>query len=64
LRAAAPRALRAAEIRAALQRDRGVAIAFTSIRHALNQLQERHQAKLLKKRWRHQRAETDGPTSK
>jgi len=31
--------LRAAEIRNAIQRDKGVAMAFTSIRHALDQLE-------------------------
>lgn len=41
LRASAPRALRPAEIRTAVQRDRGVALGFTSIRHALGQLEER-----------------------
>ncbi|MGD9615332.1 MAG: hypothetical protein AB7H90_09305 [Alphaproteobacteria bacterium] len=37
----APRALRPAEIRSAIQREKGVAIAFTSIRHALGQLESR-----------------------
>lgn len=41
LQANAPRALRPAEIRRVIQRDKGVAIAFTSIRHALGQLEER-----------------------
>jgi hypothetical protein len=36
---------RAADIRKALQRDKGVSIAFTSIRHALNQLAERGEVK-------------------
>jgi len=40
LRASAPQ-VRPAEIRAALQRDKGVALAFTSIRHALGQLEAR-----------------------
>ena len=44
LQASAPRALRPAEIRSAIQRDKGVAVAFTSIRHALGQLAERHVA--------------------
>src|SRR6266851_957654 len=39
LRARAPLAVRPAEIRAALQRDKGVSLAFTSIRHALGQLE-------------------------
>ena len=41
LRARAPLAVRPAEIRAALQRDKGVSLAFTSIRHALGQLEAR-----------------------
>src|SRR6266705_612994 len=41
LRARAPLAVRPAEIRAALQRDKGVSLAFTSIRHALGQLEVR-----------------------
>jgi hypothetical protein len=41
LKGIAPRAARAAEIRAALQRDKGAALAFTSIRHALGQLASR-----------------------
>jgi hypothetical protein len=44
LQANAPRALRPAEIRSAIQRDKGVAIAFTSIRHALGQLEARQVA--------------------
>jgi hypothetical protein len=36
---------RAADIRKALQRDKGVSIAFTSIRHALNQLAQRGEVK-------------------
>jgi hypothetical protein len=41
LRASAPQAVRPAEIRAALQRDKGLSLAFTSIRHALGQLEAR-----------------------
>ena len=41
LRARAPLAVRPAEIRTALQRDKGVSLAFTSIRHALGQLEAR-----------------------
>ncbi len=41
LRAFAPQAVRQSEIRAALQRDKGVALSFTSIRHALEQLEGR-----------------------
>lgn len=44
LQANAPRALRPAEIRAALQHDKGVAISFTSIAHALHQLRARSSA--------------------
>jgi len=55
LQSNAPRALRPAEIRRSLQRDKGVAIAFTSIRHALGQLEERGAAEqvLDSKTWRH-----------
>lgn len=42
LQANAPRALRPAEIRSAIQRDKGVAMAFISIRNALGQLEARH----------------------
>ena len=54
LQANAPRALPPAEIRRALQRDKGVAMAFTSIRHALGQLEERHTAEQVgdSKTWR------------
>src|ERR1700744_5355164 len=44
LQAAGSRALRPAEIRSALQKDKGVAMAFTSIRHALGQLEARNAA--------------------
>jgi hypothetical protein len=55
LQAAAPRALRPAEIRSTIQRDKGVAIAFTSIRHALGQLEQRRVAEQVgdSKTWRH-----------
>jgi hypothetical protein len=55
LQSNAPRALRPAEIRSALQRDKGVAMAFTSIRHALGQLEERHTAEQIadSKTWRY-----------
>jgi hypothetical protein len=54
LQAAAPRAIRPADIRKALQ-DRGVAMAFTSIRHALGQLQQRNAAEQIggSNTWRH-----------
>ena len=54
LQAAAPRALRQAEIRKALQ-DKGVELAFTSIRHALGQLVARNSAEQVgdSKTWRH-----------
>src|SRR5437016_9490697 len=41
LQSNSPRALHPAEIRSALQRDKGVSMAFTSIRHALGQLEGR-----------------------
>lgn len=55
LQSAAPRALRPAEIRTTIQRDKGVAIAFTSIRHALGQLEQRRVAEQVgdSKTWRH-----------
>jgi hypothetical protein len=45
-----------AEIRGAIQRDKGIAIAFTSIRHALGQLEERSLAEKVGadiKAWRY-----------
>jgi hypothetical protein len=55
LQSNAPRALRPAEIRSALQRDKGTAMAFTSIRHALGQLEGRHTAEQVadSKTWRY-----------
>jgi hypothetical protein len=55
LQSNAPRALRPAEIRSALQRDKGMAMAFTSIRHALGQLEGRHTAEQVadSKTWRY-----------
>ena len=46
---------RAADIRKALQRDNGVSIAFTSIRHALGQLAKRGEVKASAdhKEWRY-----------
>jgi hypothetical protein len=41
LRALAPQAVRPTEIRASLQPDKGVSLAYTSIRHALGQLEGR-----------------------
>ena len=54
LQAAAPRPVRPAEIRKALQ-DKGVAMAFTSIRHALGQLESRNSAEQVadSKTWRY-----------
>jgi hypothetical protein len=54
LKAAAPRAVRPAEIRKALQQN-GVAMAFTSIRHALGQLESRNTAEQVgdSRTWRH-----------
>src|SRR5205823_10498357 len=55
LESMAPRAVRPAEIRAALQRDKGVAMAFTSIRHALGQLEARQAAEQVgnSRTWRY-----------
>lgn len=55
LQSNAPRALRPAEIRTAIQRDKGVAMAFTSIRHALGQLESRRVAEQVadSKTWRY-----------
>jgi hypothetical protein len=57
LQAAAPRAVRPAEIRKALQ-EKGVAMAFTSIRHVLGQLEARNTAEQVgdSKTWRHRGA--------
>jgi hypothetical protein len=54
LQASAPRAVRPAEIRKALQ-DKGVTMAFASIRHALGQLEARNAAEQVgdSKTWRH-----------
>ena len=54
LRAAAPSALPPAAIRKALQ-EKGVALAFTSIRHALGQLERRKAARQVgnSRTWRH-----------
>ena len=62
LQAAAPRALRPAEIRTTIQRDKGVAIAFTSIRHALGQLEQRRVAEEIadSKTWRYQGSGASG----
>lgn len=55
LESVAPRAVRPAEIRTALQRDKGVEMAFTSIRHALGQLEARQTVEpgAEDKTWRH-----------
>jgi hypothetical protein len=55
LQSNSPRALHPAEIRNALQRDKGVAMAFTSIRHALGQLEGRHAAEQVadSRTWRY-----------
>jgi hypothetical protein len=55
LQSMAPRAVRPAEIRTALQRDKGVAMAFTSIRHALGQLEGRRVAEQVgnSRTWRY-----------
>jgi hypothetical protein len=51
----APRAARPSEIRHLLWREQGVALAFTSIRHALGQLTARHAVEQVagSKTWRH-----------
>jgi hypothetical protein len=53
--------VRPAEIRSAIQRDKGVAIAFTSIRHALGQLEQRGVAEQIadSKTWRYQGGGSD-----
>lgn len=55
LRSIAPRAARPTEIRNVLQREQGVALAFTSIRHALGQLQARQVAEQVahSRSWRY-----------
>jgi hypothetical protein len=55
LQSMSPRAVRPAEIRAALQRDKGVSVAFTSIRHALGQLEARQAAEQVgnSRTWRY-----------
>jgi len=55
LQSNAPRALHPAEIRSALQRDKGVAMAYPSIRHALGQLEARQSAEQVadSKTWRY-----------
>lgn len=55
LRAIAPRAARPTDIRNALRRERGIAMAFTSIRHALNQLEGRQSIERVadSKTWRY-----------
>ena len=60
LKAAAPRALRPAEIRKALQ-DNGVTIPFASISHALGQLETRNAAEQVRdsKTWRYQEAQPE-----
>ena len=49
-----PRALRAGEIRSALQQEKGVVISFTSIGNALRQLEARQSAEQIhRKSWRY-----------
>jgi hypothetical protein len=54
LKASAPRALRAAEIRKSLQ-EKGIKMSFTSVRHALSQLETRDAAEQVgdSRTWRH-----------
>ena len=58
LQSAAPRALRQAEIRKALQ-EKGVEVSFTSIRHGLAQLETRNAAEQVgnSRTWRHRGGE-------
>jgi hypothetical protein len=55
LKSIAPRAARPTDIRNTLRRERGVAMAFTSIRHALNQLEGRKSIERVgdSKTWRY-----------
>jgi hypothetical protein len=55
LQSIAPRAARPAEIRSMLQSEKGVSLAFTSIRHALGQLEARQVVEQVadSKTWRH-----------
>jgi hypothetical protein len=55
LQSIAPRAARPTEIRDALRREKGVALAFTSIRHALGQLEARRAAEQVahSRSWRY-----------
>jgi transcriptional regulator with XRE-family HTH domain len=55
LQSNAPRALRPAEIRSAIESDKGVAMGFTSIRHALDELEARRVAEQItdRKTWRY-----------
>jgi hypothetical protein len=55
LQSIAPRAARPTEIRNVLRQERGVALAFTSIRHALGQLEARRAAEQVahSKSWRY-----------
>jgi hypothetical protein len=65
LQANSPRALHPAEIRSALQRDKGVSMAFTSIRHALGQLEGRHTAEQVvdSRTWRYRGASIGSETT-
>src|SRR5262249_39825151 len=58
VRASAPRAVRAPEIRRVLHQEQGVVLAFPSIRHALGQLEARHVAEHVagSKSWRYRPA--------
>jgi hypothetical protein len=55
LQSIAPRAARPSEIRHILLCEQGVALAFTSIRHALGQLTARHAVERVaeSRTWRH-----------
>jgi hypothetical protein len=66
LQSIAPHAVRPTEIRNTLRREQGVALAFTSIRHALGQLEARRAAEQVahNKTWRYlaQNGGADGNT--
>jgi hypothetical protein len=62
LRSNAPHALRPDEIRAAIQRDKGIAMAFTSIRNAIGQLEARQTVEQVgdSRTWRYRGGDTIG----
>ncbi|HEV2301970.1 MAG TPA: hypothetical protein VGR91_10420 [Stellaceae bacterium] len=62
LRSIAPRPARPTDIRNALRRERGVVMAFTSIRHALTQLEGRQSIERVadSKTWRYRQQSGGG----